>query len=95
MFNVGRELFFVPLMMLIKAMLNVTDEFIYKNCMAGYEDDLYFKSCLTDMLRDLHRDKIHTHEQAKVYIGEKFRSKVQRIIGTWTSDSEVCEYLIQ
>jgi hypothetical protein len=43
MFNVGRELFFVPLMMLLKAAVDVTDEYIYKHCVAGYEDDLYMK----------------------------------------------------
>jgi len=95
MFNVGRELFFVPLMMIIKATVDVTDEFIYTHCMAGYEEDLFFKSCVTDMLRDLHRDKIHVHEQAKSFIGEKFRARVQRIIGTWTSNAQVCDYLIQ
>jgi DNA-directed RNA polymerase I subunit RPA2 len=43
MFNVERELFFVPLMMMMKAMVDVTDEFIFKHCIAGFEDDLYFK----------------------------------------------------
>lgn len=43
MFNVGRELFFVPLMMIMKALVDVTDEFIYKQCVAGYDDNLFMK----------------------------------------------------
>lgn len=43
MFNVGRELFFVPVMMIFKSLVDVTDEFIYKKCIAGFEDDLYMK----------------------------------------------------
>ncbi len=43
MFNVDKELFFVPLMMVMKALVDVTDEFIYKQCLAGYEEDLYMK----------------------------------------------------
>jgi len=43
MFNLGRELFFVPLMMILKSLVDVTDEYIYKKCVEGYEDDLYLK----------------------------------------------------
>lgn len=43
MFNVGRELFFVPFMMILRGLLDVSDEYIYKKCIAGFEDDLYMK----------------------------------------------------
>ncbi|CAL8147571.1 unnamed protein product [Orchesella dallaii] len=95
MFNVGRELFFVPLMMILKALVDVTDEFIYKRCIAGFEDDLYMKGCITDMLRDLHRQGIHSHYGAKRFVGEKFESRIRRQIGEWSTDAQCCEFIVQ
>ena len=43
MFNVGRELFFVPIFMVLKSLVDVTDEFIYKQVTAGYEDNFVLK----------------------------------------------------
>ncbi|XP_035705824.1 DNA-directed RNA polymerase I subunit RPA2 isoform X2 [Folsomia candida] len=95
MFNVGRELFFVPLMMIMKALVDVTDEFIYKQCVAGYDDNLFMKGCIIDMLRDLHRQGVHSHHQAKEFIGEKFESRIHRIIGEWKTSAQCCEYLLE
>ena len=95
MFNVGRELFFVPIMMIMKALIDATDEFIYKHCVAGCEDDLLMTASVATMLRELHREGIHTHAQAKTFIGEKFRTRIQKIIGEWATDCECCEYLLE
>lgn len=95
MFNFRKELFFVPIMMILKSLLDVTDEYIYNKCIAGYEDDLFMKSCITDMLRELHRMGVHSHYQAKNHVGSKFQQRVLYIIGPWGTDSEICEHLIQ
>lgn len=95
MFNFRKELFFVPMMMILKSLVDVTDEYIYNKCIAGYEDDLFMKSCITDMLRDLHQMGVHSHYQAKQYIGKRFQQRVLHLIGPWGTDVEICEYLIK
>jgi DNA-directed RNA polymerase I subunit RPA2 len=94
MFNVGRELFYVPVMMIMKALIDATDEFIYKHCVAGCEDDLLMTASVTTMLRQLHREGLHTHSQVKAHVGEKFRAKIVRIIGEWATDTECCEFML-
>jgi len=52
-------------------------------------------SCITDMLRDLHRQSIHSHFGSKMFIGEKFESRIRKQIGEWSTNAQCCEYLTQ
>lgn len=47
------------------------------------------------MLRDLHRQGVHSHHQAKEFIGEKFESRIHSIIGDWNTSAKCCEYLLE
>lgn len=42
MFGSQKILYYVPLLVIAKALCNYTDQYIYKKLMQGYEDDLYY-----------------------------------------------------
>lgn len=42
MFSSQKNLYYVPLILIMKALGNYVDQYIYKRLMQGYEDDLYY-----------------------------------------------------
>lgn len=80
--------------MLLKTLKNCTDEYIYRQLIAGYEDDQYYDSCIQKMLRSVHDETgMHTHEDLKKYLGEVFRSKFYNL-PSWTTSTEVTDYML-
>lgn len=53
----------------------------------------YFR-CVTNMLRQLHEEGLHTQDGIKAYIGKIFRIKF-RSLPDWYSDVAVCDFLIK
>lgn len=43
MFNHDVTLFYAPVMLVLKCLVDASDEHIFKTVMDGYEDDLYLK----------------------------------------------------
>merc|ERR550519_3070496 len=95
MFALNKELFFVPVVMILKCFKDVPDSFIYRRLMAGVGDDPYYKGNIVNMLRELQDEGIYNQEQAQEYIGRSFRPKVQYEVPAWYTDREVCKYLIR
>lgn len=95
MFALNKELFFVPVVMILKCMKDVPDSYIYKRLMVGVGDDPYYKGNIVNMLRELQDEGIFSQQQAKNYIGKSFRSKVTYEIPEWYTDEEVCDYLMR
>ncbi|KAF4528628.1 hypothetical protein B566_EDAN009232 [Ephemera danica] len=94
MFSLEKVLYFVPLMLVLKSCLDVTDEYIFQQLTLGCEDDLYYHSCVITMLRQLHEDNIHSHAQAKDYFGKTFRIKIKGVLDTCTG-AQLCDYLFR
>lgn len=94
MFSYQRTLYYAPIMLILKSLLDVTDEFILRQAMAGYEDDTYFKGCLMNMLRSVHEEGVHTHLEAKQFIGKTFRVRLQ-FLPPWKTDTQICDFLLQ
>lgn len=94
MFSSGRAMSYVPVMMILKALYNVTDEFIYNRCVSGYEQDLYYTSCVQNMLRDVHAEGIHTHQECREYLGKIFRQRYPNL-APWKTNQEVVDHLFQ
>lgn len=94
MFSSKKRLSYLPVVLLIKCLVNYTDEKIYSDLSAGYEDDLYYKSCLQEMLHELHRQNVHTHFDAKNYLGQVFRSRYEQL-PAWTTNSEITDYILE
>merc|ERR550519_1445385 len=95
MFALNKELFFVPVMMILKCLKDVPDSYIFRRLMVGVGDDPYYKGNIVNMLRELQDEGIFSQQQAKDYIGRSFREKVRYEIPEWYTDGEVCDYLMR
>ncbi|KAF5272615.1 hypothetical protein FQR65_LT17315 [Abscondita terminalis] len=87
-------LYYVPVMMILKSMGDYTDQYIFKKLTAGFEHDSYYIDCLQNMLRDLHREGLHSHEQCKQYLGKMFRVKFFEC-PEWYTNVEVTDYILK
>ena len=67
MFNVGKELFFVPVVMMLKLLSPWrSDAAIYERLVAGTdEDDHYYRGCLRNMLAEPAQEGLFTGEQGR------------------------------
>lgn len=79
---------------MIKCLIDVTDVFIYKTLIAGCEDDLYYSNSIMNMLRALHEEGLHWHEQCKAYVGKIFKVKFPELPADAT-DIDVCNYILK
>ncbi|CRK89943.1 CLUMA_CG003672, isoform A [Clunio marinus] len=79
MFSHKKILSYLPVIILLKSLMNYTDEKIFNDLMRGYENDLYFKSCVQNILTELHKENIHTHYDCKNYLGQIFRSRFEKL----------------
>lgn len=94
MFSHRKMLSFVPPLLVLKAMVNCTDEYVYQRLIAGYEDDQYYLRCVQEMQREVHEEGIHTHQECKDYLGEIFRSRFTEV-PSWASTDEVTDFMLQ
>lgn len=74
-------------------MLDVTDNQIYTALISGCEDNNY-KNCITSMMRAVHEEGFHTHEQCKAYLGKMFRIKLFELSAD-SNDIEFCNYILK
>lgn len=94
MFTYRKTFSFVPVVLLLKALKNCSDEYIYQKLIAGYEDDQYYDNCIQKMLRTVHDEiGMHTHNDCKNYMGEVFRSKFPQL-PSWTSAEEITDFML-
>ncbi|XP_012263302.2 DNA-directed RNA polymerase I subunit RPA2 [Athalia rosae] len=87
-------LYYVPLVLMLKCLVDVCDKFIFSQLIAGFEDDLYFGGCVRNMLRAIHEENLHSHEQCKAYVGKIFRVKFYEVPPE-ASDTEICDFIIK
>ncbi|KAK3916298.1 DNA-directed RNA polymerase I subunit RPA2 [Frankliniella fusca] len=90
-----RALYYIPIVLVIKCLVDVTDEYIYDQVMAGHEDDLYFKGCVLNMLRQVHDSNVHSHNDANSYLGKTFRVRVASELPSWATDHEISKYILR
>lgn len=94
MFSYNKNLSYVPIVLLMKCLVDCTDAYIFKKLIQGYENDTYYSSCIETMLRQVHEENLHTHEECKRYIGRIFRSRFFGI-HEWITDEELCDFLLE
>merc|ERR550519_606315 len=95
MFALNKELFFLPVMMLLKCLRDVSDSYIYRRLMVGVGEDPYYQGAIVNMLRELQEEGLYNQEQCQEFLGRSFRPKVGPLVPTWYTDREVCNYLIR
>lgn len=87
-----KTLSYIPVVLLMKALTNYTDEVIYKKLIKGYEDDQYYIQCIQNMLREVHQEGCHTQDQIKDYLGAIFRVRFR--MHSWATNAEVTDFLL-
>ncbi|XP_029831423.2 DNA-directed RNA polymerase I subunit RPA2 [Ixodes scapularis] len=93
MFSYMKEIFFMPVMMLLKALCDVTDYHIYSELVAGKENDSFYKGCIINMLRQVQNENLLTRDEVRSYIGGKFRVCMR--LPEWYSDEQVALFLLR
>lgn len=93
MLSFQKVMSYVPVMLIMKSLVNYTDQTIFLHLTHGFEDDQYFISCVYKMLRESHEQKIHTHADAIEFLGNVFSERFKFIL-PWASKQEVCEFLL-
>ncbi|KAJ8024605.1 DNA-directed RNA polymerase I subunit RPA2 [Holothuria leucospilota] len=88
---ITKRIFFVPVMLIIKGLVDVNDQQIYKDFVRGREKDTFFVGCILGMLRDLQQLKVTNKRAALEYLGESF--KVRLNLPEWCSNEEAGQYL--
>ncbi|OQR72842.1 DNA-directed RNA polymerase I subunit RPA2-like [Tropilaelaps mercedesae] len=92
MITFRKEVYFVPALLLLKALVDKSDYEIYKALTKGCENDSFYKGCITNMQRLVQNENIMTHCDAKEFIGDKFRIKMY--MTDWASNAYVCDKLL-
>nr|XP_022916838.1 DNA-directed RNA polymerase I subunit RPA2 [Onthophagus taurus] len=93
-FSIQQKPYYIPLMLILKALVNYADHYIYSKLIEGYEEDLYYIECIQNMLRGLHQEGYHNQSDCKKFIGGLFRVEV-RECAPWFTDEEVTDYIIK
>uniref|UniRef100_A0A182X7Q7 DNA-directed RNA polymerase subunit beta n=1 Tax=Anopheles quadriannulatus TaxID=34691 RepID=A0A182X7Q7_ANOQN len=96
MISVSRALSFIPVMMILKALGDRSDNEIYKKLTACDESDQYYKRCIMAMLRDLHAENLHSSQECRSYMGMLLRRRLMDInLPAWYSDEQAGQFLLQ
>ncbi|XP_064456531.1 DNA-directed RNA polymerase I subunit RPA2-like [Ornithodoros turicata] len=93
MFSHMKELFFMPVVMLLKGLCDFTDYYIYNEFVAGKENDTFYKGCVANMLRQVQEEDLLNRSQIRDFVGEKFRVRMN--LPEWYTDEEVAAYLFK
>ena len=96
MFNVGKELYFIPVIMILKCLTDQTDKQIFDQLVAGTEEeDHYYRGCLKTMLSEPQEEGLFSKDQIEEYIGSMFREKVRYLVPNWYTNQDICNYLLR
>nr|XP_002131003.1 DNA-directed RNA polymerase I subunit RPA2-like [Ciona intestinalis]XP_018667297.1 DNA-directed RNA polymerase I subunit RPA2-like [Ciona intestinalis] len=88
-----KEMFFLPLVLILKALVPFSDRDIYKELIKTKEDDTYFTCCVQNMLRQAQAYNLFEQKDFLRYLGEKFRIKLNR--ASWYSDTDIAHFMLK
>ncbi|XP_068183212.1 DNA-directed RNA polymerase I subunit RPA2 [Antennarius striatus] len=87
-----KELFFLPLGFALKALVDFTDFQIYQELIKGLEDNSFYKSCATEMLRSVMEKGCPTRSKVLSYLGDRFRVKLN--LPEWYTNEQCANVLL-
>ncbi|XP_059045558.1 DNA-directed RNA polymerase I subunit RPA2 isoform X2 [Achroia grisella] len=93
MFVHNKRMYFAPLILILKCLVDWPDHYIYRLLLHGKKNDLYYVNCIQNMLRELHEEELHTSEECLSYLGRMFRPKLYEL-PLWCTDEEAAVYLL-
>ncbi|GIY37975.1 DNA-directed RNA polymerase I subunit RPA2 [Caerostris darwini] len=92
MFTYKREMFIIPVMIILRALVTHVGFHIYQQLIKGKEKDTYYQGCIQSMMRKISSEGINFKEQALNYLGEKFAVKLD--LPSWYTPIEIGQFLI-
>ncbi|XP_033639510.1 DNA-directed RNA polymerase I subunit RPA2-like [Asterias rubens] len=92
-FTCLKEMFFISLVTLLKALVDTTDQHIYHEILKGKEDDTFLIGCVTEMLRHAQAKNLTTQQNILDFMGEQFRNKLR--MPEWYSTEKVAKFLLK
>ena len=95
MFAFNKELYFVPVIMILKCLKDVTDSEIYRELMVGAFNDPYRSGVTINMLRELQEEGLFSRDQVREYIGRSFKEKVRYYVPAWYTNMDICDWLME
>lgn len=93
MFSHMKMMAYIPVCLILRCLVDWSDEMIYNHLKRGYEHDLYYLACLQEMLRDIHDQGLHTINDCKNYLGQIFRSRFNNV-PEWKSHSYITDIIL-
>ncbi|XP_067931459.1 DNA-directed RNA polymerase I subunit RPA2-like [Watersipora subatra] len=88
-----KQQFFMPVCMLMRAIINADDFGLYKELIKGQEDNQFFKMSIIGMLRELSGEGFFTQQDVLSKIGARFRIKLTEL-PPWYTDAQVASFLL-
>ncbi|XP_055025762.1 DNA-directed RNA polymerase I subunit RPA2 [Misgurnus anguillicaudatus] len=87
-----KELFFLPLGFALKALVDFSDFQIYQELIKGREENSFYKSCVSEMLRVVMEEGCTTKDKVLNYLGERFRVKLN--LPDWFTHKQCANFLL-
>ncbi|KAM3931519.1 DNA-directed RNA polymerase I subunit RPA2 [Leptodactylus fuscus] len=87
-----KELFFIPLGFVLKALVSYSDYQIFSELIKGKEDNSFYRDCMTQILRIVMDEGCRNQKQVLKFLGERFRVKM--LLPEWYTDEQVAEHLL-
>uniref|UniRef100_A0A914CW68 DNA-directed RNA polymerase n=1 Tax=Acrobeloides nanus TaxID=290746 RepID=A0A914CW68_9BILA len=89
-----RELFYVPLMYILKALTDFNDSVIYNHLIRARPNDTFWAGCVTNMLANALEEGIINRKTALIALGSRFRIALGDRVAPWETDEEAARYLL-
>ncbi|XP_021553035.2 DNA-directed RNA polymerase I subunit RPA2 isoform X2 [Neomonachus schauinslandi] len=86
-----KELFFLPLGFVLKALVSFSDYQIFQELIKGKEENSFFRNSVSQMLRIVMEEGCSTQKQVLNYLGERFRVKLS--LPDWCPNEQAAEFL--
>ncbi|CAH0721281.1 unnamed protein product, partial [Brenthis ino] len=94
MFSHRKVMYYAPLILIMKCLIDCPDHYIYRLLLNGKKNDLYYVNCIQNMLRELHEQGLHTSEECRSYLGRMFRPRLSEL-PSWKSDEDAADFLLK
>ncbi|XP_052246155.1 DNA-directed RNA polymerase I subunit RPA2-like [Dreissena polymorpha] len=86
------QVYFAPIIIILKGLVSLPDRHIYEELVKGKEDDSFYKGCIVAMLREALNEKLFTRQAVLKYIGSRFRF-IMYGLAPWKTDQQVGRYI--
>ncbi|CAG5129269.1 unnamed protein product, partial [Candidula unifasciata] len=86
-FGLNKEVFFIPVVLVLKGLIDVSDKYIYDELIRGREEDSFLKGRVIYMLRQVMSEGLISQMSVLQYIGQKFRVKMS--LPDWYTNEDV------